>query len=157
MSSLKKIAVSKFALALAACVSFAALSGCAGRPSLFPNNDKSLRKTSAQFAADAAARHPYKASAPRGGEAVARAEVDYGLKDIKLVNLSDDDWKDVEVWVNSDYVVFVPNLPKQKIEKIYFQSLYNGAGDSFPIHGRNIEKLELLVNGKMYDVKVALP
>ena len=49
--------------------------GCAGRPSLIPNADKSLRRTSAQFAADAAKRHPYKSDAPRGGEAVGRAQI----------------------------------------------------------------------------------
>ena len=32
------------------------LGGCAGRTSLFPNSDTNLRKTSAEFAADAAKR-----------------------------------------------------------------------------------------------------
>src|SRR5437764_432304 len=58
--------------------------GCAGRPSILPNGDPALRKTSTQFAADAAKRHPYKATAPRGGEAVARAEADYMFKHVNL-------------------------------------------------------------------------
>src|ERR1051326_1223672 len=85
----------------------ATATGCAGRPSLLPNGDPALRKTSPQFAADAATRHPYKAAAPRGGEAVARAEADYMFKHLNLVNLSPEDWKDVEIWVNQNYVVFV--------------------------------------------------
>ena len=141
------------------CLSFFLLSGCAGRPSLIPNQDKDLRKTSTQFAADAAARHPYKADAPRGPEAAARAEVDYALKTIKLENLSNDEWNDVEVWVNHDYVVFLPHLPKNKLEIIFFQSLFNGKGESFPIRNSKvqIEQLEVLMDGKLHDVKVVLP
>ena len=88
------------------------MAGCAGRASLIPNKDEALRKTSTQFAADAA-RRSYKADAPQGGEAPARAEVDYTLKELRIGNLSPDDWNDVEVWVNQKYVVFLPALPKQ--------------------------------------------
>src|SRR4029453_17768074 len=88
------------AAVLLVAATFALLAGCAGRPSLIPNSDKSLRKSSAQLAADAAKRHPYKSDAPRGGEAVARATVGYMLDQVDVVNLSNDDWTDVEVWVN---------------------------------------------------------
>ena len=49
--------------------------GCAGRPALLPNPDPALDKPSTVFAADAVKRFPYKSDAPRGGEAVARAQV----------------------------------------------------------------------------------
>src|SRR5205814_856057 len=59
--------------------------GCAGRPSLIPNRDPELHKTSAQFASDAAKRFPYKSDAPQAGEAVARAQVRYAGKYLDLV------------------------------------------------------------------------
>src|SRR5207244_5572992 len=96
----------------------AMLVGCAGRPSLIPNADKNLRRTSAQFAADSAKRHPYKSSAPRGGEAVARAEVGYMLKQITIVNLSPEAWNDVELWVNQKYVVFVPVMEPNQLKTL---------------------------------------
>ena len=43
-------------LSLIAGLGLALFAGCAGRPSLLPNSDKDLRKTSAAFAADAAKR-----------------------------------------------------------------------------------------------------
>src|SRR5947207_14128888 len=105
--------------------------GCAGRPSLIPNADKSLRRTSAQFAADAAKRHPYKSDAPRGGEAVARAEVGYMLKQITIVNLSPQAWNDVELWVNQKYVVFVPVMEPNKLKTLNFQMMYDDQGNYF--------------------------
>src|SRR5687768_14560041 len=53
-----------------ALIGLALLAGCAGRVSMLPNADKNLRKTPAQFAADAATRHPFKAELPSGGEAI---------------------------------------------------------------------------------------
>ena len=75
------------------------VAGCAGRPAMIPNSDKSLRRTSTQFAADAAKR-AYPAEAPRGGEAQAQAAVDHGfLNRIEVVNLSDATWTDVDLWI----------------------------------------------------------
>src|SRR5579859_3964297 len=51
----------------------ALLAGCEGRPSLLPNSDPDLRKTSTQFAADAAKRFPYPTAAEKAGEAQGRA------------------------------------------------------------------------------------
>ena len=59
-------------LFLAAVVTLGPLVGCAGRPSLIPNSDPALRKTSAQFASDAAKRHPFNAALPSGGTAKAK-------------------------------------------------------------------------------------
>src|SRR5688572_26224076 len=77
--------------------------GCSGRPSLLPNSDPKLRKTSAQFSADAAKRHPFNASLPSGGEAKGRAQVGYGLDTVQVVNLSDEDWDNVELWINRKF------------------------------------------------------
>ena len=95
----RSTAMYRFTLLMGAIVIFAlAATGCAGRPSVFPNKDKSLRKTSTEFAADAAKRHPYPADAERGGEANARVQVGYSLNKLDVVNFSDEPWVDVDLW-----------------------------------------------------------
>ena len=133
----------------------AVLCGCAGRPTMLPPSDKALRKTSAEFAADAARRHPYKADAPRGGEAPARAEFDYTADKFNIVNLSPDEWDDVELWVNQNYVVLIPKMEPNTLKKIDFQMLFDDQGNSFPTSSKkaHVQKVEVYRNGKMYDVK----
>ena len=139
-------------------IAVAFVAGCSGRPSIIPNSDKSLRKTSSQFAADAAKRHPYKKDAPRGGEAVARAQVGYTLNQIDLVNLSQEPWNDVEVWVNQNYVVHIAAMQPNKLETIPFQMIFDDQGNYFPLDNKKtlVNKVEVLRDGKMYDVPVKL-
>ncbi len=140
-----------------------ATAGCEGRAAMIPNKDASLRKTSAQFAADAAKR-TYEADAPRGGEAAARAEVDYTLKAVHLANLSPADWKDIEVWINQKYVVYVAILPHDKgssFRHLNFQMFYDNNGQHIPVSALGIskirvEKVEVYRDGKMWDVPVRL-
>ncbi len=139
----------------------ATLAGCDGRASIFPNPDPQLRKDPAQFAADAA-HHSYQANAPRGGKAQAQASVDYTLRDIVLVNLSKQDWKDVQVWVNQKYEVTIPLVAKgsgddpAKPEKLYFRLIFDDAGNHFPTSTTRVEKLEMYCDGKMYDIPLEL-
>jgi hypothetical protein len=134
------------------------IAGCADKPTLLPPSDKNLRKTNAQFAADAAKRHPYKADAPRGGEAVARAEVDYTTNQVSIVNLSKETWSSVEVWVNKNYVVFLPTMEPNKLKSLSFTMLYDDKGNNFPTNNLKVmvNKVEILRDGKMYDVKTKL-
>ncbi|HYO10004.1 MAG TPA: hypothetical protein VER17_13620 [Tepidisphaeraceae bacterium] len=134
------------------------LVGCAGRPSLLPNSDKNLRKTSAQLAADAAVRHPYKGDAPRGGEAIARASVGYTLNQVDVVNLSPDAWEDVEIWVNQQYVVHIPTMEPSKLKTLNFQMLFDDKGNSFPLDNKKVmvTKVEAYRGGKMFDIPVRL-
>jgi hypothetical protein len=134
------------------------LAGCAGRASILPNPDPALRKTSAQLAADAAKRHPYKADAPRGGQASGRAQIGYWADRLEVANLSDADWTDVEVWVNQKYVCWVPKIEKGKLVVLFFQMIFDDAGNSFPTDNEKtrIDRVELYVGGKMYDVKTQL-
>ena len=152
MKSISRIACGLIALGT--------LAGCEGRPSLIPNSDPNLRKTSTQFAADAAKRFPYKADAPRGGEANGRAQVGYSVNKLEIENLGDDDWDDVEIWVNRSYVVWLPKLKARpgKITAIPFQAIYNQDGHSFPTDNRKtlINSVEVYHDGKMYDVKKQL-
>lgn len=132
------------------------LIGCSGRPSLIRNSDPELRKSSAQFAADAATRFPYPADAPKGGEAVARAQVGYSMNKLEIVNLSTEEWKNVEVWVNSTYVVNIPTMQPNQLKSLPFQMIFNEKGEYFPLNNKEIlvSKVEILRDGKLYDVRV---
>jgi hypothetical protein len=138
----------------------AMFAGCAGRAEIFPNSEHALRKTSAEFAADAAKRFPYKADAPRGGEAAGRAQVGYSVNKLEIENLGDDDWDDVEVWVNKSYVVWLPKLKARpgKVTAIPFQAIFNQDGHSFPTDNKvtRINSVEVYHDGKMYDVRTQL-
>ena len=147
----------------AALIGAGAMAGCDGRPAIIPNKDPALRQTSAKFAADAAKRN-YEADAPRAGEAIARAEADYTLKEIRFGNLSPEDWANVEIWVNQKYVVFLPALPKfnkgDGYRQIKFQMLYDNQGEHIPATlfsaKTRIEKVEIFREGKMFDVPLRL-
>jgi hypothetical protein len=143
---------------LSICLVLLALIGCSKRAWIIPPSDPSLRKTAAQFKADAAKRHPYKVDAPRGGEAVSRAEVDYASNKISLANLSKDGWDDVEIWVNNGYVVHLPKMEPGKLKVINFAMLFDASGKTFPENNKKtlVEKVEVLHGGKIYDVPVKL-
>jgi len=147
-----------FDVVLVAALATLLIAGCAGRPTLIPPSDKELRKTSTQFAADAARRHPYKAEAPRGGEAIARAQVGYTLDRIDVENLSDDAWNDVEIWVNQNYVCHLNSMPPKKLVTINFQMLYDDKGNYFPTDNKKVlvNKVEMYRDGKMYEIPVRL-
>lgn len=146
---------------VAALAAGAALAGCSGRASILPNPDPALRKTSTQFAADAAKCFPYKPDAPRGGDAAARAEVDYNLRAIHLTNLSGEEWHNVEVWVDGKYVVAILRVPKStaakpSYENLNFQLIFDDKGNHYPTFGTHIKKIEIYRDGKMYDVALHL-
>lgn len=134
--------------------------GCNGRPSLLPNSDPALNRTAAEFAADAARRHPYKADAPRGGDALGRSSVDYTFKTIEILNYSDEDWDNVEIWVNRNYCVFIPKIDKNKTrtKTIDFQMLFDDKGENFSTQGGKVrvDQLEMLRDGKMYNIPIGL-
>lgn len=147
--------MSRFGLLL---VALLLVAGCSGRPTVLPNPDPALRKSSAEFAADAAKRFPYPADAERAGRARARAQVGYALDVLEIVNQSAEEWSDVTVWVNRSYVVHLPKMEPGKLKKLPFQMLFNDKGQYFPLDNRKavIEQLELFQNGKLYEVPVQL-
>gem|GEM_PF-1871416 len=143
------------AVLMISCLSFAMAGvGCAGRAELIPNKNPALRKTAAEFAADAAKRFPYKSGAPRGGNAQARAQVGYTLNVVEIVNLSGNDLADVEIWINSTHVVYVPLLKPNQLQKIPFQAIYDDNGKSFPTDNSKtlVNKVEIYTGEKMWDV-----
>jgi hypothetical protein len=143
------------ALILFAAIFLSFLAGC-NNPTLLPNSDPNLRKTSTQFAADAARRHPYKYDAPSGGEALATARYNLTYNTIQILNYSDEDWTDVELWVNQCHVVYIPRLQKGEAgaKLIPFTMLFDDSGNSFSTdNGKNpIKSVTLYRKGKMYTV-----
>jgi hypothetical protein len=134
------------------------VTGCSGRPSLIPNPDPQLRKSSAEFAADAAKRFPYHTDAAHG-TTTARCQVNYNLpKVIDIANLSDEDWHNVEVWVNRQYVVFVPEIKSHDLKRLPFEMIFDDSGHTLPTDskGMRVETVEVYMGGKMYNVPVKL-
>jgi len=77
-----------------------------------------------------------------------------------VLNFSDEDWKDVELWVNRNYVVYIPLLEKGKVQvkTIPFQMLFDESGNSFSTDGGKnpIKTVEICRNDKMYMVPLKL-
>ena len=135
------------------------LVGCAGRVSILPNSDKTLNRTPAQFASDAAKRS-YPADLPDGGPAEARAWVAYDANNIQILNNSEEDWSDVEIWVNQKYVVCAPRIEagKKRVKTLTFMMLYDDQGNPFPTDNRKqmIESLELVKADTKYTIPLAM-
>lgn len=134
--------------------------GCAGRPALIPNHDPELRRTSSQFAAEAVKLHPYRQDAPRGGEALGRSMIDYTFKTVEVFNYSDEDWNDVQLWINKNYVVGLPKIAKGKDRTtlLNFQMFFDDSGNYFVTdYGKKrVDTLEMLRDGKMYTIRLGL-
>jgi hypothetical protein len=135
-----------------------ALGGCVeGRPTLLPNADSSLRKNSTQFAADAAKR-TYEADAPKSDLTIARAQYNLMESQFDMANLTNWDWKNIEVWVNQKYVLSLPELTKNSGVALNFQLFYDSDGHHFETHwgGNPVKSLQIYADGKMYDVVATL-
>jgi hypothetical protein len=148
-----------FAVSISLLLVLSFLSGCTGRVSLLPNSDKTLRRTPAQFASEAAKR-TYRLDLPDGGTAEARAHVAYDNNFLQVLNLSEEDWSDIEIWVNHKYVVHVPRIEAgtKRVKTLNFMMLYDDQGNPFPSDNRKqfIESLELVKDGTRYNVPLAL-
>lgn len=131
--------------------------GCAAQPSLLPNPDPALRRTVAEFRADAATRS-YPAEAPRGRGLEARSQIGYMAKRVDVANLSQQDWQNIEVWVNRRYVVFLPRIERGTLRSIPFTALFDREGNHMPTDSRTfvVETVEVLLDGQLYDIKVTV-
>jgi hypothetical protein len=139
------------------------IAGCqTNYTSLVPNPDRDLNKSPTDFKADAAKRI-YPATQPSLVATTApaqvepapfRGEVDYQLDVINIVNLSDTQWNNVEVWADAKYVCFVPTFPAKMQRGIAFRILYSRDGERAPIKGLWLKKVELVKDGKIYRVPI---
>jgi hypothetical protein len=135
--------------------------GCTSRPSFVrsANADPALRKSNAEFAADAGHRQ-YEANAPRAGAANGGAEIDYGFHYLSLVNSSSQDWINVEIWVNQKYVIMIPKISANaaRAEIVSFDMIYDSHGASFPTDSQKtpITSVEMYGDGKMFTLMTQL-
>ncbi len=133
------------------------IGGCAseGHTSFFANPDPALRKSAVEFAVDGAKRS-YESTARKAGQAQARATFDQQAHRIDIVNLSETDWHDVEVWINQTYVVLVPTMPKgeDNDKKLDFEMFYDQGAHHFDTDGGKnpIKTIEIFRDGAMYTV-----
>ena len=74
------------------------------------------------------------------------------------MNLSQEAWNDVEIWVNQKYVVHLPKVEPNTLKIIQFQMLFDAKGNYFPTNNNKVmvSKVEVLKDGKMFDVPVRL-
>lgn len=131
--------------------------GCDQSPGVFPQTDKALNRPAASFSAEAA-KQTYPANAERGGLADGRAQVGYVLDVLEIANLSPEPWTNVQVWVNRQYVVMVPMIEAGTLRSLPFGVMFDPAGSRFTKDNRDIqiERVELLMGGKMYEVALRL-
>ena len=142
------------------------LGGCGNSPSVFSNSDPYLKGKEMTYFASDAGRRTYPADAPKGEakEAPARAQVRYKpWNEVGIVNLSaTDDYKDVEIWVNQKYVIFLPRMekkaPEPKYTRIDFKMIYDRTGKFFETSDEQprISKLEMFTGGKLYQVPIEI-
>ena len=137
----------------------AGILGCSGRVSLLPNSDKTLRRTPAQFASEAAKRS-YQPDLPDGGTAKARAQVAYETDTIQILNDSEEDWHDVEIWVNHKYVVHMSRIEagRKRVKSLTFLMFYDDQGNPFPRDNRKqmVNSLEMVRDGQKYKIPLFL-
>jgi hypothetical protein len=126
------------------------VAGC-NQPTLFANPDPNLRKNIPELKADAAKRFPYKANVPHAFEPKARAQVGYDLHRVEVVNFSNEDWSNVEVWVNCQYVCHIPVMQSRQLKQLGYKMLINDLGQHFP-EDITVWRVELYRNGTMYRV-----
>jgi hypothetical protein len=139
-----------------ACVAFGL--GCEARPGFYPNQDPTLREPIKTLRADGSQRL-YPSEAPRVKGIAARAQIGYMSKTIDVANLGDEDWKDVEVWVNETYVCFLPIVQHGVLKSIPFNALFDREGNYIPRNSSTfiVQSVEVYIGGKLYEVKTQLP
>ena len=77
---------------------------------------------------------------------------------MQLVNLSGEDWENVEIWINRQYVVFVPRIASrsERAKTLNFQMFYDDKGHYFPVDNnspnRMIRQLEMVQGGQVYRI-----
>ena len=76
-----------------------------------------------------------------------------------IVNFSDEDWNNVEIWVNQKYVVFLPRMTSKTLQTIAFTMMYDADGSPFPADNLRtlVKTIEIYRDGKLWDVPVRLP
>lgn len=131
--------------------------GCAPRPGVVPNSDPALNKPVASYRT-AAAQKIYPSEAPRVKNLAARASVGYAAKTVDVANLTAEDWTDLEVWVNGEYVVALPKIDKGTLRSIPWDALFDRNGNHLPTRSHDfvVRTVEVYMGGKVYEIPIRL-
>ena len=82
------------------------------------------------------------------------------LKRLQILNSSEEDWNNIDIWVNQSYVCHVSSIPKgkEKVETIDFTMLYNDKGDYFTTDGGKnpVTLVEIRKDGKFMQVPIRM-
>lgn len=130
--------------------------GCEAKPGILPNADPNLRKPIKTIRADGVQR-AYPSEAPRAKGLAGRAQVGYMAKNVDVANFGDEDWTDVEIWVNETYVCHLPKIEAGVAKSIPFDALFDREGNHVPNRKLIVDTVEVYMGGKLYDLKVGLP
>lgn len=86
--------------------------------------------------------------------------IDYTFKTVEVFNYSDEDWDDVQLWINKNYVVGVPKIAKgrERTLQLFFTMFYDDSGNYFVTEGgkKRVDSLEMYRGGKMYTIPLGL-
>jgi hypothetical protein len=139
-------------------------SGGCNEPGYYPNQDPALRKPKPALRADATQRlYPAEASRVKG--LAIRAQIGYMARTVDVANLTDQDFANVEIWVNGQYVCYLPKMEKGVLKSIPWDALYDREGKHPPTEGpaarafvvNTVELYTDMGNGaKLYDVPVSV-
>jgi len=126
------------------------------RATIIPSDVPSLNRPATQLSRDAVARFPFPADFERGGEIAARAEVGYSINSINLLNYTGQNWTDVDLWINRQYVVNLSDVPTGKLVSINFKHLFSDQGVHFPTDNSviKVRRVELRQGIRIFDVPV---
>jgi hypothetical protein len=129
------------------------VAGCAsGSSRVNLNTDPALRETTPVLA-KAATTRPYPTTNATGQTLAVRAEVDYQLNVINLINLGDQDLKDLVIWVNGTYSAPMSVLPTKQQRGVNFRLLFDSKGMRAPNNGTWVNKVELFYSGQLYTIR----
>lgn len=131
--------------------------GCEETPGYYPNQDLTLRRPVKEIRADAAQRI-YPVDAAKVKNLPVRARIGYMAKTVDVVNLTDTDWTDVEVWVNGQWVCHLPRMEAGVLKSIPWNAFYDREGKSLPRESQSfvVSQVEVYMGGKLYAVPITI-
>lgn len=81
-------------------------------------------------------------------------KLDHGQ--LRVNNQTDEEWRNVEIWVNNYYRVVVPSIAARGLFQVQLDSFVSGYGQRFDYHRAQVKDLRLSArrpNGDVVDVK----
>lgn len=122
--------------------------GCSDASTPLVRREAQLRKPLTELAADAAKR-VYPAEAERGEPVNARAQIDYTLNYLRILNMGTEDITAAELWINRRFVVYLQTLPAGKFTTVEHVLIFDDKGRPYSAQAGYVQQLELHYGGKV--------